>query len=93
MGKVKTVYICQECGYETPKWMGKCPGCGSWNTLIEEVKDEKLSKIQSAAYNKVQPLKIQDIEITKEIRYSTFLEELDRVLGGGIVKGSLVLVG
>jgi len=93
MGKVKTVYICQECGYESPKWMGKCPGCGSWNTFIEEVKAEKLSKIQSAAYNKVQPLKIQDIEITKEIRYSTYLEELDRVLGGGIVKGSLVLVG
>lgn len=93
MGKVKTVYICQECGYESPKWMGKCPGCGSWNTFIEEVKAEKSNKIQSAAYNKIQPLKIQDIEITKEIRYSTYLEELDRVLGGGIVKGSLVLVG
>ncbi|KRQ86077.1 hypothetical protein ABG79_02111 [Caloramator mitchellensis] len=90
MGKTKSVYICQECGYESPKWMGKCPGCDSWNTFVEEVKSQKavtFSEVKNA------PVNINEIEITHEIRYSTKLEELDRVLGGGVVRGSLVLVG
>ncbi|SEF86753.1 DNA repair protein RadA/Sms [Caloramator fervidus] len=89
MGKVKAVFICQECGYESPKWMGKCPACESWNTFVEEIKGEKVL----TPILKVSPLKIDEIEVTNEIRYSTSMEELDRVLGGGIVKGSLVLVG
>ena len=92
LAKLKTIYVCQECGYESPKWMGKCPGCGQWNTMVEEVEDkaEKSDVINSFTSK---PLKLTDIEITDEERYTTSIEELDRVLGGGIVKGSLILVG
>lgn len=92
LAKLKTVFACQECGYESPKWMGKCPGCGQWNTMVEEVEDkaEKPDEVNSFTSK---PLKLADIEITDEERYTTSIEELDRVLGGGIVKGSLILVG
>ncbi len=93
--KIKSVYICSECGYESPKWYGKCPSCGEWNTMNEEIKEHSasasFSKIKSSNY--VSPIQIKDISTTDEIRYSTGLSELDRVLGGGIVKGSLVLLG
>lgn len=93
MAKAKTVFVCQECGYESPKWMGKCPGCGNWNTMVEEieVKGKEVSSVFDSAISK--PLTIDQIEITEEERYTTSMEELDRVLGGGIVKGSLILVG
>ncbi len=94
MAKIKSVYICSQCGYESPKWYGKCPSCGEWNTMNEEIK-EKLStsftKAKSSSYTP--PVKIKDISTTDETRYKTGLSELDRVLGGGIVKGSLVLLG
>ncbi|MCX7883714.1 MAG: DNA repair protein RadA [Caloramator sp.] len=90
MGKIKTSFICQECGYESPKWMGKCPGCGSWNTMVEEVQEKNNTKIIESTSK---PLAINQIELLEEERYSTSLEELDRVLGGGVVKGSLILVG
>lgn len=92
--KVKNVFVCSECGYESAKWFGCCPGCNEWNTMTEVVKAPEVSKktsIQrSALSSNVQ--KINDITCDGEIRYTTGLTELDRVLGGGIVKGSLVLL-
>ena len=100
--KTKTVYICRECGYKTPKWLGKCPGCGSWNTMDETVVSEKkpasaAARMTAAAMNieagYPAPKLLSDVKINSETRYSTGMQELDRVLGGGIVRGSLILVG
>ena len=94
MAKVKSVYICSECGYESPKWYGKCPSCGEWNTMNEEFKETlKQSPSASRAASYAPPVQIKEISTTDEIRYKTGSSELDRVLGGGIVKGSLVLLG
>lgn len=96
--KTKTAYICRECGYQAPKWMGKCPGCNQWNTMDETViSDKKPTPSQSAAtvmgINIPTPKRMSEVRIGYETRYSTGMKELDRVLGGGIVKGSLILVG
>lgn len=94
MAKIKSVYICSECGYESPKWYGKCPSCGEWNTMNEEIKEKTSSAISKARVSTyAPPVQIREISTTDEIRYKTGLSELDRVLGGGIVKGSLVLLG
>lgn len=94
MAKVKSVYICSECGYESPKWYGKCPSCGEWNTMNEEIKETvKQNTSVSRATSYAPPVHIKEISTTDEIRYKTGSSELDRVLGGGIVKGSLVLLG
>ena len=93
MAKGKTsVFFCQECGYESAKWMGQCPGCHAWNTFVEE-KVEKSSPTRKRAANEVTVSTLSQIETREEMRITTDIEELDRVLGGGIVKGSLVLVG
>ncbi len=94
--KIKTVYVCSECGYESAKWFGKCPGCGQWNTMSEEVR-ETYGKSRSVSAVRPRPAAVP-VPITKittedEARYYTGSGELDRVLGGGIVKGSLVLLG
>jgi len=91
--KTKAMYICNECGYQTPRWIGKCPGCNNWNTLVETVVDDSKSTevIKKKATRTVK--KIKDITYDSEIRYLTGMAELDRVLGGGLVKGSLILVG
>lgn len=96
--KSKTTYICNECGYQSPKWMGKCPGCSSWNTMEETlVTDKKTAAAFPAAAagvsSAINPKKIGDVQAGSETRYKTGFKELDRVLGGGIVKGSLILVG
>ena len=96
MAKIKSVYICSECGYETPKWVGKCPSCGEWNTMNEEIKDTAkpapaVRKRTSSTY--AQPYSIREISTDDEHRYDTGCHELNRVLGGGIVKGSLILLG
>ena len=95
MAKGKTtVYFCQECGFESSKWMGQCPGCKEWNTFVEEIVDKKTAgkgKQSIAREAKVMPL--SEIEMTKEERVLTEYKELDRVLGGGIVPGSMILVG
>lgn len=94
MAKIKSVYICSECGYESPKWYGKCPSCGEWNTMNEEIKEQSSTSFtKTKISNYAPPVKIREISTTDEIRYKTGLSELDRVLGGGIVKGSLVLLG
>lgn len=93
--KVKTVFFCNECGYESSKWLGKCPACGMWNTMVEErIKPEDtISAKTSFNGRKEKPKKLKEIEVVDEDRLKTGILELDRVLGGGIVKGSLVLVG
>ncbi len=93
MAKNKTVYICSECGYESPKWSGKCNDCGSWNSMEESVKASSSSaKTVNTYYSSVKSQKISEIDTDGEHRYFTGLSEFDRVLGGGLVKGSLVLI-
>ena len=98
MAKVKTSYVCSQCGYETSKWNGKCPNCGEWNTF------EEVELAVRAGGAKSKPTTVRDISDKivgiggvdasyNEIRYATGLKELDRVLGGGIVPSSIVLVG
>ena len=95
-GKAKTAYICSGCGYSSPRWLGKCPGCGKWNTLTETIVSDTPAAPMKKAARTAAPSNIKtikDIQINSEIRYKTNVGELDRVLGGGIVKGSLILVG
>lgn len=93
MAKTKTKFVCSECGYESPKWLGKCPECNQWNTFIEELEQRITGSKLVEAGNVSKPLALKDIEVTNENRVSTGLMELNRVLGGGLVNGSLVLVG
>ena len=94
MAKIRTKYVCQSCGYETSKWMGKCPECMKWNSFVEEIEEKKTKKeVFIIDKSSSQPVSINSIVAVKEERFTTDIEELDRVLGGGIVKGSLVLVG
>ena len=88
-GKAKSVYICSECGYESPKWFGCCPGCGEWNTMNEEIKAPAAPASKSgASARSVKTYALSEITADEEIRYQTGLTELDRVLGGGIVDDS-----
>ena len=88
----KTVFYCSECGNETAKWMGQCPACGAWNTLVEAPKEPKMS-LGTRAKRIAQPKLISELDAEEELRFSTGIGEFDRVLGGGAVRGSLVLVG
>ena len=93
MAKGKTsVFFCQECGYESSKWSGQCPACKEWNTFVEEKMDKKTS-VRRRDIAAAKPVRLKEISSTDEERISTNIQELDRVLGGGIVPGSLVLVG
>ena len=91
----KTVYFCQECGYESAKWMGQCPGCKAWNTFVEETVSAKKNPSGNlkASEKRQDPVILKDISLSEDERQTTQIGELDRVLGGGIVPGSLVLVG
>lgn len=90
----KIVYFCQECGYESAKWMGQCPGCKAWNTFVEEPSVKKTPAKSAGVFgSQAQPVMLKDISLTADERQTTGIGELDRVLGGGIVPGSLVLVG
>lgn len=92
MAKLKSLFVCSQCGYESAKWYGKCPGCGEWNTMNEEIPQTAVKASKRAV--SLQPvMKLQDITEDVEKRISTGIKELDRVLGGGIVEGSLVLIG
>ncbi len=90
--KSVSVFYCQECGNETSKWAGKCPACGAWNSLVEEVVDKSTVKTRAKVAD-VKPTKLINVEASNEHRVSTSIEEFDRVLGGGIVPGSMILVG
>ena len=101
MAKKKTKFICQSCGYESPKWMGKCPGCSEWNKMVEEV--EIVKPLRKGAFThsdalgstgvRIKAAPITSIETNVESRMKTDMKELNRALGGGIVNGSLVLIG
>ena len=93
MPKQKSYFVCQECGYESRGWLGKCPACHQWNTFVEEVLKSGYKNAKGMASINVKPVSINDIDIEGEERYLTGMKEMDRVLGGGIVKGSLILVG
>ena len=95
MNKAKTVFVCSECGYESPKWQGKCPGCNSWNSFYEEKVVESKNGIKGSKETKVKssPQILNDVIGKHESRVNTGIAELNRVLGGGLVNGSLVLLG
>lgn len=96
MAKIKTKWICQECGYETSGYLGKCPECSTWGSLVEEIQQSPIQLASNATHsdflNTQKPSLINEIELSNEIRMSTNISEFDRVLGGGLVQGSLVLI-
>ena len=92
-GKSKTVFFCKECGFESPKWLGQCPGCKEWNSFVEEPVVRKSSGKEQIRLERKKPSKLSEVSVTEEERTLTGIGELDRVLGGGIVSGSLILVG
>ena len=93
MAKNKTIFVCSECGNESVKWLGKCPACGSWNSFYEEkIIETKNSNLKANKGKKIEPQKLNSYEAKEATRTSTGFGELDRVLGGGLVKGSLVLL-
>jgi DNA repair protein RadA/Sms len=97
MAKLRTVFFCTDCGNETPRWQGQCPACDAWNTLAEEPAPAKRSssagKAASASARASTPVLLSDISAVDGARWPSGLGELDFVLGGGVVPGSLVLVG
>ncbi len=97
MAKTKTTFFCQNCGAQHSKWMGKCPQCNQWNTIVEEIIQKEVARAwdssQSSTSKKSKPFRVSEIVTNQEERFNTRNEELDRVLGGGIVPGSLILLG
>ncbi len=92
--KTKSVYFCSDCGYESPKWLGKCPGCGEWNTFVEEKVSAKPGKsARKGLVRSSTPVRLSEIEVKEEMRVKMPSSELNRVLGGGLVTGSLTLIG
>ncbi len=93
--KTKTAFFCTECGNETAKWAGKCPACGAWNTLVEAVKTTKTggSAARRTPALRRMPKRMEEVDTQEELRFTTGISELDRVLGGGAVRGSMVLIG
>ena len=90
--KAKTIYICSVCGHESAKWYGCCPSCNEWNTMEEDLRTPQQQKTSKTVSKSVIAQTINEIDTDDEIRFKTGMSELDRVLGGGIVKGSLVLL-
>ena len=93
MAKTKQVYYCTQCGYESSKWMGQCPSCGEWNTFEEGIVSAKTAKQARSSQERNRPISMEDVTTLSQKRISTHIGELDRVLGSGIVEGSLILVG
>lgn len=96
MAKEKTVYVCSNCGQESPKWVGKCPSCGEWNTYVEEIVRKETTNrrpVSGIETQKAKPVILSEIEADDEPRINMHDDELNRVLGGGLVPGSLVLIG
>jgi len=94
MPRTQTIFVCQACAYESPRWVGRCPNCGEWNSFVEEVHvPAGITKRERRKHVRVDPVPITEVETTAGVRVATTIPELDRVLGGGIVPGSVVLVG
>ena len=94
MAKTKTIYVCQNCGADSPKWVGRCTSCGQWNTYVEEIQLKNTgSSSFSSRENIIKPEKLNDINILKSVRIDSLNNEFNRVLGGGFVPGSLILIG
>ena len=94
MAKSKTIFVCSECGNESSKWLGKCPACNSWNSFYEQkIIESKNSSLKDKSQSNNKPQKLNSYEAKDTLRTSTGFGELDRGLGGGVVKGSLVLLG
>ena len=89
----KSVFVCGECGYESTKWLGKCPTCNEWNTLFEQKLETKEIEIKKQNKQNSEPVALKDVAYKEIHRLSTGFGELDRVLGGGLVDGSLILLG
>ena len=92
MVKVKSKYVCQNCGYESAGYLGRCPECGAWASFVEEIFGGESKSTVTDLPDKNPPMKLSEIEMNTEIRTTTGISEFDRVLGGGIVQGSLVLI-
>ena len=92
MAKVKAIYVCQQCGYQVVKWLGRCPGCQEWNTLVEELAADAWDR-SDATVEEAQPVLLPNVTLDETIRLASGLAEFDRVLGGGIVPSSVTLVG
>ena len=96
MAKTRTHFTCQSCGYQSAKWLGRCTECGTWGSLVEELELAQAANGRAAwgaASGQVRPVLLREVESTAEARRLTGIAELDRVLGGGVVQGSLVLIG
>ena len=98
LAKAKTKFVCQNCGYVSPRYLGRCPNCGAWNQMVEEVDHPESVKAKATPSRRVsdlesKPVSIDNVSFEKEPRVKTNLSELNRVLGGGIVPGSLILIG
>ncbi|NCU85922.1 MAG: DNA repair protein RadA, partial [Betaproteobacteria bacterium] len=93
MARSKTTHVCTECGATSPKWQGQCPGCSGWNTLVETVAEASPSRFVPLAADTAQVVTLASVEAREEARTPTGIDELDRVLGGGIVRGGVVLLG
>jgi DNA repair protein RadA/Sms len=94
MAKTKTVYVCQNCGADSPKWIGRCNSCGQWNTYVEEILTKKSGSVSFTSQNEPARVeKLKDISVQNTTRIDTRDSEFNRVLGGGIVPGSLILLG
>lgn len=94
MAKIQTKYVCQSCGYVSPRWVGKCPSCNEWNTFVEEASTPlKVSRKPAGVASTLEPVPLEDLETEDVPRVKTNIEEFDRVLGGGLVPGSLILLG
>src|SRR5947209_8782401 len=101
MPRPTTIHVCSSCGHETSRWAGRCPGCGEWNSLVEEVRRPSggaraagaAGSRSSARHAGVSPIALRDVAAVEHERLSTGIGELDNVLGGGIVPGSLILIG
>src|SRR5208283_4368862 len=94
MSKIMTKYVCQSCGYMSPRWTGKCPNCNEWNTFVEEAPTPaKIARKSGGVASKIEPVALNDVNGFEDVRFKTGIVEFDRVLGGGLVSGSVVLLG
>src|SRR4051812_7872746 len=93
MARSSTVHVCSGCAHEEPRWLGQCPGCGEWNTLVEEVVAPRPAAARGGRARATAPTRLSDVQSPRLARLATGIGELDRVLGGGFVPGSLVLLG